>query len=120
MKSQWVPYATTPGRLMSQLFSDAVVIVWTTIWVFVGMAVHSAVATIADFGYRVEGGANGVAGNLYSAGDSIDGFRFRLADTSWLLIRFSGTEPVLRIYAETSSPERVERLLSEGRRLTGI
>ncbi len=58
---------------MSQLFSDAVVIVWTAIWVFVGMAVHAAVATIADFGYRVEGGANGVAGNLDSAGDSVDG-----------------------------------------------
>jgi len=73
MKSQWVPYATTPGRLMSQLFSDAVVIIWTTIWVFVGMAVHSAVATIAEFGYQVESGANGVAGNLDSAGDSVDG-----------------------------------------------
>ncbi|MGB0437341.1 MAG: hypothetical protein ACPGVY_01225 [Mycobacterium sp.] len=73
MKTRWVPYATTPGRLMSQLFSDAVVIIWTAIWVFVGMAVHSAVATIAEFGYRVEGGANGVAGNLDAAGDSVDG-----------------------------------------------
>ena len=74
MKSRWVPYATTPARLTSQLFSDAVVIVWTTIWVFVGMAVHSAVATIAKFGYQVESGANGVAGNLDSAGDRVDGF----------------------------------------------
>lgn len=72
MTSRWVPYASTPGRLLSQLFSDAVVIVWTAIWVFVGVAVHSAVATIADFGYRVESGANGVAGNLDSAGDSAD------------------------------------------------
>lgn len=58
---------------MSQLFSDAVVIVWTTIWVFVGTAVHAAVAVIAEFGYRVESGAAGVAGNLDSAGDSVDG-----------------------------------------------
>ena len=72
MKSQWVPYATMPGRLMSQLFSDAVVIAWTAIWVFVGMAVHSAVATLAEFGYQVESGANGVAGNLDSAGSSAD------------------------------------------------
>lgn len=57
---------------MTQLFSDAAVIVWTAIWVFVGMAVHSAVATIAEFGYQVESGANGVAGNLDSAGDSAD------------------------------------------------
>jgi phosphomannomutase len=52
--------------------------------------------------------------------DTLDGYRFRLADTSWLLIRFSGTEPVLRIYAETSSLERVQRLLAEGKKLTGV
>src|SRR5690606_14814645 len=72
MKSRWVPYATTPGRLMAQLFSDVVVVGWTAIWIFVGTAVHSAVATIADFGYQVESGANGVAGNLDSAGQSAE------------------------------------------------
>ncbi|HEY9265114.1 MAG TPA: hypothetical protein VIQ11_10960, partial [Mycobacterium sp.] len=61
-------------RLMTQLFSDAVVIAWTAIWVLVGIAVHSAVATIADFGYRVESGANGVAGNLDSAGENAGDF----------------------------------------------
>ncbi len=61
---------------MSQLFSDAVMLIWTMIWVFVGMAVHSAVATIAEFGYQVESGANGVAGNLESAGNSVDGVPF--------------------------------------------
>jgi len=49
-----------------------------------------------------------------------DGFHIKLADTSWLLIRFSGTEPVLRIYAESDSPVRVEKLLAEGQRLAGI
>jgi len=52
--------------------------------------------------------------------DKTDGFRFILADTSWLLIRFSGTEPVLRIYAESDSPARVERLLELGRELAGV
>jgi hypothetical protein len=69
MTSRYVPYATTPTRLLAQLISDVVVIVWTFIWVLVGMAVHSAVSTIADFGRQVEGGANGIAGNLDSAGD---------------------------------------------------
>jgi phosphomannomutase len=49
-----------------------------------------------------------------------DGFHLTLADTSWLLIRFSGTEPVLRIYAESDSPARVERLLELGRKLAGV
>jgi hypothetical protein len=57
---------------MAQLFSDVVVVGWTAIWIFVGTAVHSAVATIADFGYQVESGANGVAGNLDSAGQSAE------------------------------------------------
>jgi len=52
--------------------------------------------------------------------DTFDGYRFTLADTSWLLIRFSGTEPLLRTYAESSTPARVEKLLKLGRKLTGV
>jgi phosphomannomutase len=52
--------------------------------------------------------------------DTTDGFRFILADTTWLLIRFSGTEPLLRIYTETDSLARTERLLEFGRELTGV
>ena len=49
-----------------------------------------------------------------------DGFHLTLADTSWLLIRFSGTEPVLRVYAESDSPDRVKRLLEVGQELAGV
>ncbi|OGN97932.1 MAG: phosphomannomutase [Chloroflexi bacterium RBG_13_51_18] len=52
--------------------------------------------------------------------DTTDGFRFILEDNSWLLIRFSGTEPLLRIYAETDSPQRVERLLEIGKKMAGV
>jgi len=52
--------------------------------------------------------------------DKTDGFKLNLADTSWLLIRFSGTEPVLRIYAESDSLARVEKLLETGRELAGV
>ncbi len=52
--------------------------------------------------------------------DTTDGFRFILADTTWLLIRFSGTEPLLRIYAESSTPARVEKLLELGKELAGV
>jgi phosphomannomutase len=52
--------------------------------------------------------------------DTFDGFRFTLADTSWLLIRFSGTEPLLRIYAESDSSARVEKLLELGKELAGV
>jgi phosphomannomutase len=52
--------------------------------------------------------------------DTIDGFRYVLADNSWLLIRFSGTEPILRVYSEAVSPEQVQKVLQAGRKLTGI
>ncbi|HOF90123.1 MAG TPA: phosphoglucomutase/phosphomannomutase family protein, partial [Armatimonadota bacterium] len=46
-----------------------------------------------------------------------DGIKLLLADGSWLLLRASGTEPVLRVYAESDRPERVQALLDEGRAL---
>jgi alpha-D-glucose phosphate-specific phosphoglucomutase len=52
--------------------------------------------------------------------NTADGFHLTLADTTWLLIRFSGTEPVLRIYAESDSLARVERLLELGKQLAGV
>ncbi|MFC1952206.1 phosphoglucomutase/phosphomannomutase family protein [Chloroflexota bacterium] len=51
--------------------------------------------------------------------DTSDGFRFVLADTSWLFIRFSGTEPLLRIYTESSTPARVKKLLKLGKEMAG-
>jgi len=47
--------------------------------------------------------------------NTMDGIKYLLEDDSWLLIRPSGTEPVLRIYAEASEPERVKALLDHGR-----
>lgn len=43
---------------------------------------------------------------------SIDGYKFQLADQSWLLIRFSGTEPVLRLYSEANTMDEVQRNLA--------
>ena len=45
------------------------------------------------------------------------GFKFILTDGSWLLVRFSGTEPLVRIYSEALSKEQVHSLLSEGKKL---
>ncbi|MFC2065777.1 phosphoglucomutase/phosphomannomutase family protein [Chloroflexota bacterium] len=61
-----------------------------------------------------------IDGVKVSKSDTTDGFRFILADNTWLLIRFSGTEPLLRIYTETDSPDRAERLLGLGKELAGI
>jgi alpha-D-glucose phosphate-specific phosphoglucomutase len=52
--------------------------------------------------------------------NEVDGYKLTLEDGSWLLIRFSGTEPLLRIYTETTDRERVQRILGEGRRIAGV
>ena len=41
-----------------------------------------------------------------------DGFKYYLDDGSWVLIRFSGTEPLIRVYSEAPSKERVDQLLA--------
>ncbi len=46
-----------------------------------------------------------------------DGFKWWLADGSWLLVRFSGTEPLVRVYAEATSADRRDALLVAGERL---
>jgi phosphomannomutase len=48
------------------------------------------------------------------------GCKYYLADGSWLLVRTSGTEPLLRLYAEARSGERVQELLRTGKELTGL
>lgn len=46
----------------------------------------------------------------------IDGNKYILDDGSWIMVRFSGTEPVIRLYAE-DSPDRIEGLIEAGRQL---
>jgi phosphomannomutase len=43
-----------------------------------------------------------------------DGFKFWLEDGSWQLVRFSGTEPLVRVYAEAGSPDLRDAILREG------
>ncbi len=46
----------------------------------------------------------------------IDGVKFIFADGSWMLMRPSGTEPLVRIYAESENKEDLEVLIEQGRR----
>lgn len=73
MRLRYLPYATRPGRLLAQIVSDIAVTIWTVVWVMVGSAVYTAVATIAEVGRQVQDGADGVSGSLNSAGDNADG-----------------------------------------------
>jgi alpha-D-glucose phosphate-specific phosphoglucomutase len=52
--------------------------------------------------------------------DTTDGYKFSLEDGGWLLIRFSGTEPIIRVYTETTHGDRVQAILADGLRITGL
>lgn len=49
--------------------------------------------------------------------ESLDGIKLNFSDESWILFRASGTEPLLRIYAEGRSMDQAKLLLSEGQKL---
>ncbi|MCJ7432357.1 MAG: phosphoglucomutase/phosphomannomutase family protein [Anaerolineales bacterium] len=51
---------------------------------------------------------------------TIDGFQFKLEDGGWMLIRFSGTEPILRVYCETRHGDKVQAILQDGLKVAGI
>jgi alpha-D-glucose phosphate-specific phosphoglucomutase len=74
--------------------------------------VHERVASI-----KAEGD---LAGKRIASVDNLDGRKIFREDNSWLLIRVSGTEPLLRIYAEASDKGEVEKLIRAGKELAGI
>jgi alpha-D-glucose phosphate-specific phosphoglucomutase len=51
---------------------------------------------------------------------TIDGHQFVMEDGGWLLIRFSGTEPIIRVYCETTHEDKVQDILDDGMRLAGL
>jgi len=54
-----------------------------------------------------------VAGLKVASVDELDGFKMILGDSAWLLVRASGTENLLRLYAEAATREQVNALLEE-------
>lgn len=61
-----------------------------------------------------------IAGRAVTATNFSDGFKFVFDNGDWLLIRQSGTEPVLRLYSEAGDPVMVDKLLRGGRLLAGV
>jgi phosphomannomutase len=66
------------------------------------------------------GGIANIAGLEVVRVNFSDGFKYMFEDGAWLLIRPSGTEPVLRLYSEAGDPVRVELLLKAARGIAGV
>ncbi|MBL0224556.1 MAG: phosphoglucomutase/phosphomannomutase family protein [Geobacteraceae bacterium] len=61
-----------------------------------------------------------IAGRRVSGTNFSDGFKFIFENGDWLLIRPSGTEPVLRLYSEASEADQVDRLLRAAGAIAGV
>ena len=64
-------------------------------------------------------GVTEIAGMKITSTDAREGRRFRI-DNGWLIVRFSGTEPLVRIYAEADTPDKVDALINGAAALLGI
>ncbi len=60
-----------------------------------------------------------IGGLVVSGTDRLDGLKCLLGEEGWILFRQSGTEPVLRVYAEVRGLERLDALLTDGVRAIG-
>lgn len=104
----------TPSQLIADLFS------------LVGPHYYRRRDVAFDAGIRAEIQARIQSDELTELGglplrnsDEIDGKRL-FFDSAWLASRFSGTEPLLRIYCEAESPEMVDKLLDAAAEYLGV
>jgi phosphomannomutase len=68
----------------------------------------------------VEANPETIGGLRVKGLNTMDGYKFLLEDGGWLLIRFSGTEPILRVYTETTHEGKVQSILQDGLRIAGL
>jgi phosphomannomutase len=61
-----------------------------------------------------------IAGLAIKRIDTTDGYKFVMEDDGWMLIRFSGTEPIMRVYTETTHKDKVQEILQDGLRIAGL
>ena len=61
-----------------------------------------------------------IGGMKVTGRNDLDGYKLGLEDGGWLLIRFSGTEPIVRVYCETTRQDRVQPILQDGLRILGL
>jgi len=61
-----------------------------------------------------------IAGIKVTGLNTLDGYKFMLEDGGWMLIRFSGTEPLIRVYCETTHQDKVQEILECGLKIAGI
>ena len=106
----------SPSQLIRALY-DAV----GADWYYARTDVHFDGARRAEVQARMAAAApETLAGLPVARVDRTDGHKFWLPGGGWMLVRFSGTEPLMRVYAETTHGDKVDALLAAGLALAGV
>jgi alpha-D-glucose phosphate-specific phosphoglucomutase len=115
----FLDYLTTTGRTPSQLLADLFKKVGPH--AFDRVDIHTTEESKQQMLARIAASKADTIGGLKVVRlDTRDGFRYKLEDGSWLLLRFSGTEPLVRIYAECGSNDEVQKLIQIGQEMVGV
>ncbi|MCW1970123.1 MAG: phosphoglucomutase/phosphomannomutase family protein [Anaerolineae bacterium] len=61
-----------------------------------------------------------IGGLKVTSKNMTDGFKFNMEDGGWLLVRMSGTEPIIRVYCETTHGNLVQPILADGVKIAGL
>lgn len=80
----------------------------------IGVSLTAEVATLLQEKLKQE--PADISGRKIASINRLDGVKFIFEDGSWILMRPSGTEPVVRVYAESESADDLEVLLEQGRK----
>ena len=99
---------------LSELVDDLLADVGPAFYERTDLRLHHPVAKVEMSNFLINKAPAEIGGQKVTEISNIDGVKYILADDSWLLIRPSGTEPVLRVYAEGRTAEMVKALLGYG------
>ncbi|MCD4753229.1 MAG: phosphoglucomutase/phosphomannomutase family protein, partial [Anaerolineaceae bacterium] len=102
------------GKTLSELVDDLLEEVGPAFYVRRDMRLKHPVSKKAMVADLLDSVPESIGGEKVSEMTTIDGIKYVMADDSWLLIRPSGTEPVLRVYVEARSAEMQKSLLDFG------
>ncbi len=102
------------GTTLSELVSDLLAEVGPAVYARRDQRLNRPVAKEKMVEYLIDNAPKEIGGVKVDQVSTKDGVKYILDDNSWLLIRPSGTEPVLRVYAEGRTDEMLQALLAYG------
>jgi phosphomannomutase len=112
-----IEIVSTSGGSLYELVENLLADVGPAVYTRKDLRLNRPVQKTAMTARLVESAPASIGGEGVAEVKAVDGAKYILEDDSWLLIRPSGTEPVLRVYAEGRSAEMVDALLQYGQQV---